>query len=180
MTREEIEEAKNELSKLIFELGFEDNVDDKIYALNMAIKALSQEPCDKCVYSTKDGYCQYDDITETIPPLEPCDDAVNRKTIMEHYSTGEIAHCNHISRNNLLDFVEQLPSVTQKSDNKYRKEAKRWKNKWLKSQKSGKWITTRTFMHDGEYYCNRCKCDAPNNEKWDYCPNCGAKMESEV
>ena len=36
------EEAKKELSKLIFELGFEDNVDDKVYALNMAIKALSQ------------------------------------------------------------------------------------------------------------------------------------------
>lgn len=31
-----------------------------------------QESCDKCVYSTKDGYCQYDDITETIPPLKPC------------------------------------------------------------------------------------------------------------
>ena len=37
MTREE---AKKELSKLIFELGFEDNVDDKVYALNMAIQAL--------------------------------------------------------------------------------------------------------------------------------------------
>ena len=43
--------------------------------------------------------------------------------------------------------------------------------------KMGHWITTRTFMHDGEYYCDRCKCDAPNNEKWDYCPNCGAKMQ---
>lgn len=42
--------------------------------------------------------------------------------------------------------------------------------------KTGHWITTRTFMHDGEYYCDKCKCDAPNNEKWDYCPNCGAKM----
>lgn len=40
MTREE--EAKKELSKLIFELGFEDNIDDKVYALNMAIQALSQ------------------------------------------------------------------------------------------------------------------------------------------
>jgi len=43
--------------------------------------------------------------------------------------------------------------------------------------KVGKWITTRTFMHDGEFYCDKCKCDSPNNEKWDYCPNCGAKME---
>lgn len=36
-----------------------------------------KEPCDKCVYSTKDGYCQYDDITETIPPFEPCEDAIS-------------------------------------------------------------------------------------------------------
>ena len=43
-----------------------------------AISALEQEPCDKCVYSTKDGYCQYDDITETIPPLEPREDTVSR------------------------------------------------------------------------------------------------------
>lgn len=34
--------------------------------------------------------------------------------------------------------INELPSVTPKPDNKYRKEAKRWKNKWLrlKSQKS--------------------------------------------
>jgi len=45
--------------------------------------------------------------------------------------------------------------------------------------KTGHWITTRTFMHDGEFYCDKCKCDSPNNEKWDYCPNCGADMRGE-
>lgn len=49
----------------------------------------------------------------------------------------------------------------------------------LQEPKTGHWITTRTFMHDGEYYCDKCKCDSPNNEKWDYCPNCGVRMESE-
>lgn len=49
--------------------------------------------------------------------------------------------------------------------------------KEMKEPKIGHWITTRTFMHDGEYYCDKCKCDSPNNEKWDYCPNCGAKMK---
>ena len=39
-------------------------------AVDMAIRALKQEHCDKCVYSTKDGCCQYDDITETIPPFD--------------------------------------------------------------------------------------------------------------
>ena len=48
-------------------------------ALLMAIKTLEQEPCDKCVYSTKDGYCQYDDIIETIPPFDLCEDVISRK-----------------------------------------------------------------------------------------------------
>lgn len=39
-------------------------------------------------------------------------DNISRQAAMEHYSTGEIAHCNHVSRNNLLDFIEQLPPVT--------------------------------------------------------------------
>lgn len=47
----------------------------------------------------------------------------------------------------------------------------------LENQKTGHWITTRTFMHDGEFYCDKCKCESPNNKKWDYCPNCGARME---
>ena len=37
--------------------------------------AIEQESCDKCVYSTKDG-CQYDDITEAIPPFETCEDTI--------------------------------------------------------------------------------------------------------
>ena len=47
----------------------------------------------------------------------------------------------------------------------------------------GKWITTRTIMHDGEYYCNKCgkECTELNRmgqPMWSFCPNCGAKMES--
>ncbi len=37
------------------------------YMADKTIKALEQEPCNKCVYSTKNGECQYDDIAETIP-----------------------------------------------------------------------------------------------------------------
>ena len=44
-------------------------IGEQVDALEMAIEALSAEPCDKCVYSTKDSYCQYDDIAETIPSL---------------------------------------------------------------------------------------------------------------
>lgn len=47
-----------------------------------------------------------------------------------HNANTEIAFSGMKSR------IAELPSVTPKPDNKYRKQAKRWKNKWLKSQKS--------------------------------------------
>ena len=56
------------------------------------------------------------------------------------------------------------------------KDYKRLKELKEQEPKTGHWITTRTFMHDGEFYCDKCKCESPNNEKWDYCPNCGAMM----
>ena len=46
------------------------------------------------------------------------------------------------------------------------------------------WITARTLRHDGEPYCSACDCEAENEKRTPYCPNCGAKMlkrrESEV
>ena len=46
--------------------------------------------------------------------IDSCDDAVSREMIMRHYDSGEYKHVNHISRNGLLDYIEQLPSVTPK------------------------------------------------------------------
>ena len=194
-------------------------------ALDMAIQALSQEPCP---YSTKDGYCQYDDIAETIPTeQEPCDDAVSRilkrmwncrgkhtisidKVAMEQIIRDELSvtqkpiECGDaisrdavkkeincwigsgeyryaMSERFLIDRINNLPPVTQKSDNKYRKEAKRWKNKWLKSQKSGKWQRVsieKYIQHAMAYYvCSECGGQAIGEPK--FCPNCGARMESE-
>ena len=42
--------------------------------------------------------------------------------------------------------------------------------------KTGHWITKRTIMHDGEFYCDVCDNDAPFNKTFHFCPNCGAKM----
>ena len=68
----------------------------------------------------------------------------------EHYTGSDLIHVFRVKQ-----WLEQLPTT-------------------------GHWITTRNLMHDGEYYCDICKCDSPNNEKWDYGPNCGAMMiESE-
>lgn len=56
----------------------------------------------------------------------------------------------------------------------------------VREVKHGKWTTTRTLLHDGEWYCSNC-----DSELWyvfvneahsslpSYCPTCGAKMEEE-
>ena len=76
------------------------------WAVKVVKDALSQEPCDKCVYSTKDGYCQYDDISETIPPLEPCADAVSRDAVINLFK-GNIGSEAAL----ILHKAKQLPSV---------------------------------------------------------------------
>lgn len=49
----------------------------------------------------------------------------------------------------------------------------------------GRWITTRTYSHDGEPYCSNCGEEAPAEYgrytyiKSTYCPNCGSKMDKE-
>jgi hypothetical protein len=84
----------------------------------------------------------------------------------------------------ITERLKKLPSVTRQTEIT-RESAIDYLHKigWmqehdriLSERQTGKWITTRTFMHDGEFYCSKCKCDAPQNERWDFCPNCGAKM----
>jgi hypothetical protein len=109
---------------------------------------------------------------------EPCDDAISREAVIEWLKDKDIIKI-FSQEETARKELKALSSVTQKSNNKYRKEAKRWKNKWLKSQKSGKWI-------DDEFgsKCSCCgihthldKFDRPM--KFKYCSMCGAKMESE-
>ena len=120
-------------------------------ALDMAIQALSQEPCD---------------------------DAISRE-YLKKIAQSEGAY-GYVSAHD----IATAPSVTQKSD-KYRKEAKRWKNKWLKSQKSGKWIIKERYYHDTvTAECSEChrEVEIPTCMEelmYDFCPMCGAKMESE-
>lgn len=48
----------------------------------------------------------------------------------------------------------------------------------------GKWIRKRTVEHEGEWYCSICGKDmlytwGPGCGLADYCPHCGARMDSE-
>lgn len=96
-------------------------------AIDYAVKALEQESGNEKRMTKEEAidyireWCPYDMQEEIIKALEqePYEDAISRKVVMEHYSTGEIAHCHHISRNNLLDFIEQLPPVSSPEKPKF-------------------------------------------------------------
>lgn len=55
-------------------------------------------------------------LPSVTPEPEPCEDAVSREAIMKHYNDGELSHVYYLSRNNLLDYIESLPSVTPKAE----------------------------------------------------------------
>ena len=74
---------------------------------------------------------------------------------------------------------------------KYRKEARRWKHKWLKSQKSGEWIKIQSGDKDfpESIVCSMCGNENSHldfNENAEpigkvfitskYCPSCGCRM----
>lgn len=104
MTREE---AKKELSKLIFELGFEDNVDDKVCALNMAIQALSQEP------TVDEMEREYEKSKALFHKIVECDDAISRKDVINAIDKWI---SEYKPQHYLIQSIRELPSVTQKSE----------------------------------------------------------------
>ena len=146
----------------------------------MTISEIKERICDE--------YCRHPFNTETQAELndickecplnelsdgEPCTDAVSREDALNclNGAWGDYSVLNEV-----YERISKLPPVTQKPDNKYRKEAKRWKNKWLKAQKSGKWIIDRSVL-PYTYTCNIC--DRNVFEDYDYCPFCGCAMKKE-
>lgn len=81
----------------------------------MGCEYKEQQPCDKCVYSTSEG-CQYDDITEAIPPFETSDDAISRQAALDALShmmdTDGFRDGWAVSRANVDCMLRSLPPVT--------------------------------------------------------------------
>jgi len=183
MTREEaIAYGKASISWNKFSKGM------KMYQfIEMAIKALSQEPCDETVSlkavmevikahmdgEDKNTKAVLSDVMESVNELEtlvqePYDDAVSREKVLEmitDFATLElyIDKHNHVTFEPIEKLIKSLPSVTQKS---------------------GKWILLDECANSG-YYCSRCQKKLVKEgwsntvKKIKFCPNCGAEMESE-
>jgi hypothetical protein len=122
--------------------------------------------CDKCVYSTSEG-CQYDDITETIPPFEP-ENAISKQAVFEQIggwiTSGEYEFTN--ATDYLCKRINSLPPVTPQP-------------------KKGHWLLKRTFptkLYDeylNEYKCSECyreiRCTESQLVNYPYC-HCGRRM----
>ena len=89
-------------------LSFSGFSDEQIKAIEGAFT------CDKCVYSTSEG-CQYDDITETIPPFEDC---ISRKAVLNTLENMDRAldedRTVEYYKELLRECYKVLPSVTPK------------------------------------------------------------------
>jgi hypothetical protein len=98
---------------------------------------------------------------------EPCEDAVSRKGVVEYIKTSD-AELGHDSENELVvKDILNMPSVTP-------------------TRKKGYWEQYGDFWKE-KFRCSECGKEQPKilcGEQiighWsDYCPNCGAEMESE-
>ena len=94
---------------------------------------------------------------------EPCEDAVSRKAVLEYIERSD-AELGHSSENELVcQDIKEFPSVTP--------------TRCIVERKKGKWVLHTYMPHKN--YCSECEKNSPYNKRWDFCPNCGAKMEVE-
>lgn len=149
--------------------------DSRIYkALEMAIQAISQV----AICPSVGVNC------EDCPAYEPCD-AVSREAVCEIIS--DIRDCISVEGYwAILERLKKLQPVTQKPEtvtefaDRCRECGARYGK--LLEQKSGKWVDTNTqdSMTGKVFKCDKCGEDFIKDYNYNYCPNCGAKMESEA
>ena len=139
---------------------------DTMLALDMAIEALSAEPCEDCRTCNKWSECECGEkghkngtsIGYSIgecKDYKPCEDTISRREVLR------IASHATLSVNDVVSMIEKLPSVTPK-------------------QKMGRWIEHK---HNGSSHLECSECSVwfarIHLVRNSYCPNCGTKMERE-
>lgn len=142
-------------------------------AFDMAIKALEQEPktghCENCDTCSKNhcgdalcfgnNYCNWQP-KQAIPSAKPTLDSI-RESIEEYVCNVETDTARAQRMLNAwraIEYDEPLPSV---------------------EQKTGHWIEEIDDYGEIQgWHCDKCYEDSgfTTTCKWDYCPNCGARM----
>ena len=95
-------------------------------AIDMAIKALEQEPCEDVISRTEairvaSGYCHWSNIPDELAKLPsvnpiPCEDAISRQAVIDGLASIAKAKARSDAQKAMMGrtmfFVEQLPSVS--------------------------------------------------------------------
>lgn len=119
------------------------------------LKALEQEPKTDTwsIKDVADTLSKHGLITEQ----ESCDDCISRQAVNE--IINDIRDCISVEGYwAILERMKKLPSVTP--------------------QKIGHWKSEHTGYYRDNYNCSKCGFTKlfVYNERYNYCPNCGAKM----
>ena len=89
---------------------------------------------------------------DTVVKAFTCEDAISRQAAISHLTKARLVGDSR----SMTEIFAELPPVQNKA-------------------KTGKWIKFRENCR--EYKCSICESE--NCKESNYCPNCGAKMESE-
>ena len=139
----------------------------------MAIKALEQEP--KETWSIKDVATTFERhglMTEQ----EPCGDAISREELLKAIDTWDrfgVDDTNSLFRLDNLSLPHYVPYIHYDDVIKC---IKGIPSVNPQEPKTGHWIDHQ----DGRWIYAKCsECGTVHDTQTNYCPNCGAKMESE-
>ena len=219
MTREEAITLINSAKLMLINPTDNEPVSDLYEALDMAIKALSQEPCrywqngkcngntevcDDAVSIRKDVLkCRVGNIVaynvewlkkhwqmemDIVCGVKPCDDAVSRDAVIDAI---ERVRNNHAYDE--IEEIQKLPSVTPSRPTEHKqlcddciyfadgKGSEKCDSCELTgtnkpSRHKGRWIEEKHDVWTIGYRCS--KCNWFNDDPYNYCPCCGAEMES--
>lgn len=138
-----------------------------IDALEIAIKALQQEPCENCCNGNqieKAKLCQKSYLAGMEHKQEPCGDCISRQAVLEVIRK---CHCEEWVKADIGAPIDALPSVTPQ-------------------QKMGhwEWVQYDSNPNIGNWHCSECRTIIPhmpeetdNTPIYKWCPMCGAKMQ---
>ena len=169
-TEDEIMEAirekeRQELCDAISREAVVDRIkrEEKIFytpiGMNSIIRSIEQLPP---VIPKSETVTEFADRCRECGKMKKSQDAISREAVKE--IINDIRDCISVEGYcAILERLKKLPSVTP-------------------SRRKGRWIKSRDCYGNNHFTCPFCEHDiATKAENWDdnYCPNCGAEMESE-
>ena len=172
----------------IFIKSIEDEKGSATYEfVETAVKTLEEQSTKRIEYGT-DGNAYKMSISNG-KEFESCDDCISRQAVLDVIEREEF-------KGDAISEIEKLSSVIPQpkiipiaeirfDDDELHKIVEEAINNIENEPKTGHWIKVSDGYGDNAYICECSECkdtvwvykDA--DRKWNYCPNCGAKMESE-